>query len=266
MFKENDSMRPEPTPERVFALCRAVALFSTKTKKDLADMMEPNWLNENPDIFNHVLSVSEELDLVRNVDGALSCKVPKDILSDISLFRKFVADKAMKNTNSTFFLLTSWYLAQNEKVFEYASNAARFAEKLDGKLQQVDESAILGWRFWASFFGIGVRHKVLLIPNLFLRLKDALEADMHHSSPLPRGKDIPFSMFYSWLKDHCPESVFSSTEKSSLCLGLSNGLRFLHDRNMIQLFHRPDAREKWKLFPMVDHELRSDVSEIRIGA
>lgn len=191
----------------------------------------------------------------------MECRVPDEFLSSYEGFRRFSVRRAFQNTYSTFFRFTAWYLAQNNEIFSY-TDADNLAAKVDKELSYIHDEDIRGWRFWASFFGIGVLHNMFLIPNMFLRLHDALKWDLSEEDPLARGKSLPFSKFYSWLKQNCPEAVWGD-DKNQLCLALSNGLRLLHDRGLIELSYEPDSAGKWQLYPM-DAHLINDVSNIAI--
>ncbi|CEP66715.1 Uncharacterized [Moorella glycerini] len=261
MFKNR--MRVEPTPERVYALCRLVAR-SPIPKNRLREMLEPNWIEKDPNNFPLTYSAARELELISEVDERVRLNVSADVFNSFASYRRFTAQQALKDRESVFFRFTAWYLSQNDNYFYY-TNVDELAIRLgrDFDNDKVDDIAIRGWRFWASFFGIGVLHNLFLIPNMFVRLHDALILDKDRENPFPRNVKVPFSMFVSWLKENCPESVHN-LDSHDLCLGLSSGLRMLHDRDMVQLIYNPDSAEKWNLYPMFTHEITKDVTDILV--
>ena len=42
------------------------------------------------------------------------------------------------------------------------------------ELATLNENAVLGWRFWAAFLGLGYLSGTMIIPNMKLRLEDVL--------------------------------------------------------------------------------------------
>ena len=64
MFKENDNMRPGPTPERVLAICRLLE----NNSYNQGELYKLSQLSDDPtseEAVNHSIQVAKELDLIR---------------------------------------------------------------------------------------------------------------------------------------------------------------------------------------------------------
>jgi hypothetical protein len=257
-------MRVEPIPERVYALCCLVAR-SAMARDQLRQMLEPDWLEKQPSNFALTYEAARELDLVSEIDEKVRLNVEADVFQDFRHFRRFAAHQAFRDTNSLFFRYTAWYLNQNDRYFYY-TNVDEMASKLGSEFEsdKIDDIALRGWRFWASFLGEGVLHNLFLIPNMFVRIHDALLMDKEHSNPFPRSEKVPFGQFVSWLRVNCQEAVHH-LKSHDLCLGLSSGLRMLNDRDMIHLENNPDSAENWNLYEMPTHRIPGYVTDITVN-
>ena len=252
----NEKFYTEAPPERVYALCKTLEI-KPATREELIERLEPKGLNAQQNITGHVLNTALNTGFIKlNDHSTYSLNTPPENIRDIRAFRKAVAPIAFDDPENLFFRFTSWYISQNQTVFD-SKNASELAKKLKGDFINIHEESVLGWRFWASFLGLGVLHGTLLIPNAAVRIADQLELQ----TQLKTESAIECSVFINWLVDACPETK-EGTQNQQLSIALSNGLRLLHDRNIIELIHTPDASNTWSLFPSEFHKIESTVSHV----
>jgi len=102
------------------------------------------------------------------------------------------------------------------------------------------------------YLGIAYQYNRTLIPNMKIRLEDALDN-------VPGGTKMTCTQFVAWLKENVPEAGAACTE-ASLPLAISNGLRILNNEKKIELISTRDAI-RTSLYPINGVEL-NDFSEI----
>ncbi len=252
MFKENDKMRPAATPERVLAICRLVGQGSYTTK-ELTELTELDSDNIN-EYTRRSISAAEELRLIEKKGDKYQLLIDERSLESAIKFRKKICPIIFSNKKSTFFRLTEWYISNYElvkginKFDEFAATAAK------NGVESVDENDVLGWRFWMRFLGHAYQFNRTLIPNMFIRIGDALE-NVDVESSMNSGR------FLMWLKENVPEAAASCTNEG-LPIAVSNGLRSLQEAGKIELISTMDAA-KISLYPM-DGDVINDFSEIKI--
>jgi len=252
-----DNMRMEPTPERVFSVCRLVSQKSL-TKDELRDALTLGEAKSN-NIINYAIDVAEkDLKIIQSKDDKLTLLQNKDILASPVSFRRYVNANAFSLKTSTFHIFTRWVISQNERAFSIDKweVLAKTAEKEVEALSGLDENAALGWRFWASFLGIGYLNETNFLPNMNIRIHDILATEFSksfkYSEPI-RAKD-----FISWISLRITEVNF----EGNLPLAFSSGLRTLHDLGLIVLESRLDT-ERISLF-YVDGDPINEFSHITI--
>lgn len=91
------------------------------------------------------------------------------------------------------------------------------------ELSALNENAVLGWRFWAAFLGLGYLSGTMIIPNMKLRLEDILATT--YTEKFRYDETILAQDFMLWLSTKLPEVEI----ESKLPLALSAGLRTLHE-------------------------------------
>lgn len=259
MFKTNpDFMRMAPTPERVLAVCRLVAQKPI-SEIDLRDAM--SLLNTDVDIQPITESVNvalSELDLIKNQNGLLTLAVDEKIISSPTEFRRYVSDKVFQKKDSTFYMFTRWAIAQNERLFSltnWESMAKTCAQEQAG-LKALNENAVLGWRFWAAFLGLGYLSGTMIIPNMKLRLEDVIK--MEFAKKFKYNEAIRATDFIAWLSGKLPEVDMTG----KLPLALSAALRTLHELHIIELATWQDG-EKIILY-FVDGEPINDFTHVTV--
>lgn len=257
--KAPDSMIPDPTPERVYAICRMVA-HQSMTKDELKDAIslgKPS--NNNYNEFNAALSVAtNDLGVLKYVDDTLQLAVDASYLASPVNFRRFVSSKVFRVKDSSFLLFTKWYIAQNERVFTLDSweVKANTASQEISALATMRENDAYGWRFWAMFLGLGYLSGTSLIPNAKIRLEDLFITEFPKS--FPYNESVQAIDFKSWLAAKMPEANLNGIWP----MAVSAGLRTLHELDMIKLEARRDT-DRIKLY-FVDGEPIDEFSHIYV--
>ena len=251
MFKENDSMRPGPTPERVLAICRLLE-GNTYDRNELYKLSQLSEEATSEEAVNHSIQVAKELNLIKEENGKYVLAADPASLETAKSFRRMVASIIFARPSSTFFKLTEWFIANSDKVLELSKFDEYAAEASKAGLVSVSENDVLGWRFWIRFLGIAYQYNKTLIPNMNIRLEDAM-------SDLPKETHMTCSQFVLWLKQHVPEAAVSCSE-GTLPLAVSNGLRTLQDEGKIEMIATKDAI-RTGLYPLrgVDKNDFSDI-------
>ena len=261
MFKKNDKMRPGPTPERVLAVCRLVDQGrGSYTIQDLFRLCAlDDDANTNDEAIRSSIDAAEELEFIeKSNDQKYRLKTDQKNIESANAFRKAVSCAALKNKDSTFFKLTSWFISHSDDVLllnRFSEFAATVA-KSEAGLQSLTDNDVLGWRFWMRCLGIAYQYKGTLIPNMKIRLEDAFEL-----GKVPKDTCMNCIQFVSWLKENLPEAAAACTERQ-LPLALSNGLRILNSEKKIELISTMDA-VRTSLSHMEGAEI-NDFSEIII--
>ncbi len=251
MFKENDSMRPGPTPERVLAICRLVEGIPCD-QNELYKLSQLGDEGISEEAVSHSVQVAKELGLIKDKNGKFVLAIDSNALDSAISFRRMIAPIIFAQTSSTFFKLTEWFIANSDKVLELSKFDEYAAEASKAGLDTVTENDVLGWRFWMRFLGHAYQYNKTLIPNMNIRLADAMVN-------LPRDTHMTCTQFVLWLKEHVPEAA-ASCDEGSLPLAISNGLRTLQDEGKIELIAVKDAI-RTSLYPLrgVDKNDFSDI-------
>lgn len=240
MFKENENIRPNATPERVFAVCRLVANgnYTYNELTDLLKLEDKNVLplNRNGGQDNEALGKSIEaaieLDLIRIENNHYELNIRQDTIKNTDNFRKEIVDRIFSKRNTTFFKITEWFIATSNDLFEVNKYEDLSVKAIRADIANVSENAILGWRFWMRYLGFGYQYKGILIPNMRTRLLDAFEKHKTKSK-------FDCIEFLQWIKEYIPEA--SCCSEAGLPLAMSNALRTLHNENLIKLKSEKDA-------------------------
>lgn len=253
-----DSMPPESTPERVFALVKLVAKNpNSREQLRAALVMQDVFGSQHEDVFKKTIKCADELGLISDKDGIVRATPLVSKFNDYYGFRKYVSNLVFSNSNSTFFRVSEWYLAQNEKVHSLI-NWEGAAAQADREGISVRENDMLGWRWWASFLGLGYLHGTTLISNLAVRLKDCLTTIKESDK---KDEFMTATLFVKNLEVICPETTKSRRDRV-LGLGVSNGLRVLKKHGHIDLLSQRDA-ERIKLFPIAG-STENDFSHVQL--
>ena len=253
MFKENDHMRPGPTPERVLAICRLLEgnIFSQSELIMLSQMRDEVISEES---LRYSIEAARELGLIKEENNKFCLNVSKDCLESAAKFRRAIAPIIFSKSTSTFFKLTEWFVANSDKVMELSKFDEYAAEASKSGLETITENDVLGWRFWMRYLGHVYQYNKTLIPNMKIRLEDCLVG-------MEKDTRMSCTQFILWLKQHVPEASVSCTN-AQVPLAVSNGLRTLYEEGKIELISTKDAI-RTALYPIRGMEL-NDFSEIVI--
>lgn len=239
MFKANpDSMRMEPTPERVLSVCRLIAHESMSRDKVRSAMTLGGSDEKEVDQINKSINVAlEELSLIKEEADKLVLAVDHSVIASPEKFRRYVSARVFFAKNTTFYMFTKWLIAQNDRIFSLKSweGLAKTCGSEIKELVALNENAVLGWRFWAMFLGIGYLSGTMIIPNMKLRLEDILLTT--YTEKFKYNETILAQDFILWLSTKMPEVEFNGR----LPLALSAGLRTLHEIGLIKLETWPDS-------------------------
>lgn len=262
MFKTHpDNMRMEPTPERVYSVCKLVAnrALSKEDIRDYMSLSQPS-SNNHSEINASIAVATDELGVLQVKDNIVTLIAPENILASPVSFRQYVSSRVFQLQNSTFYHFSKWYISKNDKIFELdrwedKSNAAKLEVN---DLSGLNENAALGWRFWASFLGLGYLSGTAIIPNMKTRLQDAFVTSWSRSFHF----DVPASSkdFLLWISSNVPE--VDVQPGAPLPMALSAGLRTLHELSLIELKAQRDT-DRVRLYP-VDAEPFNDFSHLTV--
>ena len=110
MFKENDNMRPGPTPERVLAICRLIGKGNYKFQ-DLFKLSELNAESKfEEESVRRSIEAAQELRLVEKKGEKYLLKIDAKSLNSAQAFRKLLNPIIFSNTGTTFFKMTEWFI------------------------------------------------------------------------------------------------------------------------------------------------------------
>lgn len=233
MFKVNpDGMRMEPTPERVLSVCRLVA-HESMSRDDVRNAMTLGINDEKElDQINKSINVAlEELSLIKADADKLVLAVDPSVIVTSTAFRRYVSSRVFSAKDTTFHMFTKWLITQNERIFSMKSweGMAKTCGSEVQELAALNENAVLGWRFWATFLGLGYLSGTMIIPNMKLRIEDVLATI--YTEKFKYNETILAQDFTIWLSTKLPEVEFGG----KLPLALSAGLRTLHEVGLIKL-------------------------------
>lgn len=260
MFKTNpDDMRMEPTPERVLAVCRLVARRSMSRDEVRKAMTLGRDDEKALDQINKSLAVAlDELAILKTKDDQLVLAVDPAVIQTPISFRRYVSSRVFAQKETTFFMFTKWMIAKNEGIFPLGKweGMAKTCGAEVNELSALNENAVLGWRFWAAFLGVGYLSGTMIIPNMKIRLQDILTVDFPEK--FSYNTAISAVDFITWLSSKIPEA--DMTER--LPLAVSAGLRTLHELGLIKLETWRDSNRVMLYY--VDGDPLNDFSHITV--
>ena len=184
------------------------------------------------DQINKSVNVAlEELSIIKAQADNLVLAVDPDVIASPATFRRYVSSRVFAAKDTTFHMFTKWLISQNERIFSLKSweGMAKTCGSEVKELSALNENAVLGWRFWAAFLGLGYLSGTMIIPNMKLRLEDILATT--YTEKFRYDETILAQDFMLWLSTKLPEVEI----ESKLPLALSAGLRTLHELGLIKL-------------------------------
>ena len=237
MFKTHyDNMRPGPTPERVLALCRLL-IATPLTENEIKDRiyLTKTAATKFADEWDTVKAAAE-LGLISFKDNVYSLSVDPSLIATAEAFRRTAAVRAFSNKKSTFFRVSQWYIGSNDAVFSASNWEDKAAAAVKAGIDKINNNDMLGWRFWASFLGLGYVHGTELIPNMYVRVRDVLATEF--SKTFSFDEEIPAAQFFDWLFTKIPEAKMAD---GTINLALSSAIRTLRDMDEIAPVSLMDA-------------------------
>lgn len=256
MFEER--MKTSAIPERVYALCVAVKNRGIQ-ESELRELLEPADLGGKTSYFGSVRDAAKQLGLITIKEGKISLAVDKKDISSIDAMRKYIASNMASLSNGLFYAVSKEYFLMNEKVYEFSSVSDA---KLVGLMSKnigtaVFEDDMRAWRFWAAYLGFGNLHEMRLLPNVQQYLKAVLSTGC-----VEKDKEYTFSEFIAALRPYCNIVIGDVSSDKRLNMAFSNGLRALHDEEIIQLSHKLDRGDMWFLYEAELHSIKSTVTNV----
>lgn len=258
-----NKMKTAAIPERVYTIC-CVLIKKSLGKAELKEAVEPKVYQEgSTSYFIDAYEAALELELIYEIETMVHLNIEAKHLIDMHNFRKLIMPLAFNKKTSMFYKVTKAYLNANEEVFGYMgfSTMNRFIQEKIEEPMNITKDDMLAWRFWSSFLGLGILHNdSILIPNMYKQLADVLEIIECES-----GKEYTAGEFLAMLIPYCSFAIDLNKTDKQLNLGLSNGLRMLHDMGKIEIKNELDAIGVWHLYKIEEHTmLQSRFSHVRV--
>lgn len=256
MFEER--MKKSAIPERVYTLCVAVKNKGIQ-ENELKELLEPAELGGNTSYFGTVRDAARQLGLIMIKEGKISLAVDKKNISSLDAMRKFIILNIASVKRGLFYNVSKEYFSLNEKIYEYSSvSDGKLVEFMSQKLGvEVYEDDMLAWRFWAAYLGFGNLHGMLFLPNLHQYFRSVLSLNLFE-----KDKEYTFSEFLAIIRPYCEIGFGDIGSDKKINMAFSNGLRALHDEDIIQLSHKLDSGDMWFLYEAELHVIKSTVTHI----
>jgi len=264
MFKNN--MTPNSLPERVFQ----VGIYLSKSAASITDLRKTFTLEDGKsEVISETLTAARELNLLVETGSNYSLNVSPDVFKSIDSFRMYCNSIVFSNPSDLFYKVTQVMLNLYEtKEGRGYTNTSFTSTKFEGYMRERVLSMnnisqnMRGWRFWASFLGLGVITKInkdtfVFMPNMYINLKDAIS-----NSHIPSGI-YTIREFLEYIEPFCSEAL-PDPGSMTFNMGMSNGLRCLNDFNDAIVTSENDAKETWMINEIKTHKLQSSVSHIQI--
>ncbi len=264
MFKNN--MTPNSLPERVFQ----VGIYLGKNAASLSDIRKYFTLEEGKsDAVSDTLTAARELDLLTESGNNYALNVSPEVFKSMDSFRLYCNSKVFSNPNDLFYRVTqemlNLYETKEGRSYTGVSfTSGKFESYLRDRVLSMNNISqnMRGWRFWASFLGLGVITKpnkdaFVFMPNMYVNLKDAI-----FNSNIPSGT-YTIREFLNYIEPFC-DVAFPASGNMQFNLAMSNGLRCLNDLNDAKVTSENDAKETWLVNEIKTHKIQSSVSHIQI--
>lgn len=260
-----NKMQTSAIPERVYALCRAVA-SKPMDESTLKRLLEPQNLGGKTPYFGMVRSAAEELQLVQIKENVISLSVDKDTVKSMENMRHYINMHLELVSDSLFYKVTQGYLDMGTEVLGHNS-VSKMSDLMGRKIgEKVIEDDMRAWRFWMAFLGFGYMHDSqagaagILLPNIAVFLRDIIE-----SLKLKKKSEYRIDEFVDVIMPYAKIALHNAADTKTFNYGFSNAIRMLNDLDVIKAEHRLDAREIWSLYPCEGHDLDTTITHITIG-
>lgn len=247
MFTGN--MVTEAIPARVYSLYRITTSKKDITKTDVQKQMEPEGIYEGNSRFAAILKAATELKLVEVQDNIIVPLVNKDQIKCMEDFRLFAISKLNSFEGEQFHNVTNFVVNMNEEIYKYSSisNADFLKIVSENVYQQINETMIRAWRFWAQFLGFGYMNNMVFLPNSYIYVKNVLRL-----MELEKMKEYKIDDFMTQFSQYGKILSNNLQPERNMNIALSSALRELHDNGTIELKYRSDVENRWILFPSIE--------------
>lgn len=247
MFDNN--VKTEAIPERVLELCKLLVEKSIK-EGTLKEYMEPEVLQKTGTVyFPIVRDAAIELRLIRKNGDLLEFCGDKAIVKNLDTFRLYCNSVLWKDNTVFFFKIAQTILNFNvELVGENLTSSESLRRIRDVVSPSVNETMLLGERFWLSFLGFGYVHelqKIVFLPNMYVAMKDFITIGNYE-----KGKEYTIKEFILKMSEYAKIAFEGTYESKCLNLASSNALRLLDRRGEIELSRHSDSKEVWRLYEL----------------
>lgn len=254
----------------------------------MIDLLQPSLLVSDQSAAKNIYIAAVNCNIINELpDKTLVLNGETAQLESMQGFQLYMQERVLGMVepylpNYLFNLYSAWYIAQNERVFQFVEKdyETRFNEELfqDAESRTFNMTKFNGWRTWAAFLGLGWRIKPgfggrseILVPCASNRLRGVLAQLLTKDEQV-----IKFGLFAERMSELCPEldggSLFaycweancgSERRGNNLSLALSTGLRQLQDSGEIELIRQADASDIWQLYP-AEGQVLKQVTHIRL--
>ncbi len=258
-------MKTTAIPERVYALCRAVA---SKPVDDavLKKSLEPQQLGGKTQYYGDVKAAASELMLINEKENNIYLAVDKSIVKSPDIMRQYINLNWEIQCDSLFYKVTQVYFDMDIEVLEHSS-VSKMSDLMSTKIGvKVVEDDMRAWRFWIPFLGLGYLHEPqtkvagIILPNTGIFIKDIIEG-----LKIKKNTEYTIDAFVSVIQPYANIVLKNAFETKKLNFGFSNGLRMLDELGVLIVEHRSDAQEIWSLYPMSSDDEDDIVTHITIG-
>lgn len=265
MFK-ND-INAYATPIRVYEIC-LLAKEGKISRDEAKSLFCP--MGKGEEMVTPSISVAVELGLLEEnkTDIILTEEARQsDALESIDKFRRWCNKSALTNKDDVFTRISNVMLRLFDEPETRSSVGENFtvSEKLRSYLSthaniETIPDKLRGWRFWASFLGLGLVHTYnnsnSFLPNLYVYLLDAVE-----NAGIPDG-DYTVGEFLEALRPSI--DIVLPDKDRHIGMALANGLGSMHEKGIAKCRHEPDAKTYWYLPETLFMDIQSAISHIRL--
>lgn len=248
MFDNN--VKTEAIPERIFELCHAV-VENPKTDAAVREMFEPNCLNSSTSLYYPIVrDAAVELRLIAKNGNEISFVGDKKAIKDLESFRYYCNSIVWENRNAAFYKLAQTILNSNDEYWSDNLTSPMVISKIRAAVNPttVNESMLLGERFWLQFLGFGYvqeKPKIVFLPNMYIALKDFIRM-----CDFEAGKEYAVNDFVVAISEKSRVAFEGVYEQKQFNMAVSNALRQLESNGEVELLRNLDSKEVWKLYKL----------------
>lgn len=247
----DNRVQTEAIPERILELCKIVSAKAI-SEEDIKELLEPAALTSNvgsTQYYPIVRDAAIELNLIEKNDKMLQFIGDKSNIKSLEAFRYYCNSVVWKNEATFFYKICQMFLNANEKWFgDNITSITVLSEMRESVSNSVNETMLLGERFWLAFLGFGYVNessRIVFLPNMYIALKDFI-----NMCAFEKNKEYSVREFVSAICEHSKVAFEGVYETKQFNLAVSNALRQLDKNNEIKLNRHLDSKEIWKLYEL----------------